>query len=481
MLLKNDDAALPNSPVQRVAMIGVLAHRPRFQGGGSSRVNARLIDNVLDRACSIASESGGQVQYAAGYDEGPHTRPDLIDEAVAIARVCDVAVVFVGLPAEVETEGRDRSHLRLPERHDHLIDAVTAANRRTIVVLMSGAPVVMPWVDRPAAIVEAYLGGEAVGSAIADVLYGVSEPGGRLAETFPVRLADTASSRWFPGEPLQVEYREGLYVGYRWFDTAGVDVLFPFGHGLSYTTFELTEIRLSSPAIHAGDTVTVSVRVTNTGTRSGSEVVQIYVSAADATVDRPALELRAFEKVRCAPSESVTVDLPLGPRAFAHWDPTSQDWQVASGRYEVRVGTSSRRICATVSVHVASDFTPTPVATGWLHRSPELGTWTVDDAAFEARLGRPIPAPLPIRPFDRNSTLGMIGRTTGGRPLLVLVQKCVEVAHRRSHRAALADSVVPAVEEIPLRALAVMSRGFVSLRIIDRFLAVVNRLSRRPR
>lgn len=479
VLLKNTAAALPIEPGKNIAIIGAFAVQPRFQGGGSSQVNARVIDDALDCLRSIATEGGGQVDYAAGYDERSDPRKDLIDEAVTIARNADVAIVFVGLPVTFETEGVDRDHLELPEQHNRLVEAVSAVNRRTVVVLMNGAPVVIPWVERPAAIVESYLGGEAVGAAIADVLYGLSEPGGRLAETFPLRHADSASSQWFPGEPRQVEYREGLYVGYRWFDTAGVDVLFPFGHGLSYTTFEISDVTASPSAINAGESVTVSAHVTNTGSLSGSEVIQIYVAAADSAAARPTQELRAFKKVRCEPGESVTVALDLGPRAFAHWDTDTHAWQISDGPYEVHVATSSRRIHASRTVCVISDFAATPPADDSPYSSPRPHGWTVDDAAFEARLGRPIPTPTPTRPFHRNSTLGEIGQTRVGRPLLALVRKGAEFAARRSNEpGGVGVTANRALHELPIRSLAAMSRGFVSLKTVDRFLALTNWLDR---
>ena len=256
VLLAND-GILPLEPSTHVALIGEFAVRPRFQGGGSSQVKATRRDALLDELRAHTDAAGGRVQYAPGYAlrgrddlEGEAARR--IDEAVAVARGADVAVVVVGLPDAAESEGFDRAHLHLPEAHNELVRAVCAANPRTVVVLVAGSPVTMGWVDQPAAILWGYLGGQAAGGALADVLVGAAEPGGRLAETFPVRAADVASDPWFPGEPHQVVYREGPYVGYRWFDAAGARPLFGFGHGLSYANLSLGEPKLSEATVDAG-------------------------------------------------------------------------------------------------------------------------------------------------------------------------------------------------------------------------------------
>ncbi|MCU0270354.1 MAG: glycoside hydrolase family 3 C-terminal domain-containing protein [Acidimicrobiales bacterium] len=483
VLLTNRDGALPLDPSGRVAVIGRFAAHPRYQGAGSSQVTPHRVDAALDELRTLARAAGGRVQYAAGYDAASGDRPDLIDEAVAIARAADAAVVFVGLPAAWESEGFDRTHLRLPRQHDELVRAVAAVNPRTVVVLANGAPIALPWVDDAAAVIEGYLGGSATGGGMADVLYGVAEPGGRLAETFPLRLADLAADRWFPGEPRQVQYREGLYVGYRWFDTAGADVAFPFGHGLSYTSFELGTPTPSTTAVDAGDAgaeVTLTVTVTNVGERRGSEVVQVYVRAVGSPVHRPERELRAFEKVHLAPGESTEVRCTLDRRAFAHWDVASGDWAVAPGRYEILVGRSSRAIDAVVAVDVGGE----PVAgddpaVAAAYREPSPDDWDVDDDAFEALLGHAVPTAEGDRPFHRDSTLGEVGATLLGRPLLELSRRVA----RRMVRGADADGglgimVERALVELPLRNAAAMSKGAVPLRAIDGTIRVLNRLSR---
>ena len=274
--------------------------------------------------------------YAPGYDPLAAGRDDrLIAQAVSLARESDVAVVLAGLPGTYESEGFDRSDMNLPAQHDALIEAVCQANPRTVVVLSNGAPVAMPWVAAPAAILESYLGGQASGSALVDVLYGDVEPGGRLAETFPVRQSDMASDRNFPGQPHQVLYREGLNVGYRHLITAGVAPLFAFGHGLGYTTFEMGEPSLDRMSITHDEPVAVKLPVTNTGSRPGSTVVQVYRHDRTGRVPRPRRELAGFAKVHLDAGATTEVTIVVEPRAFAFYDVQSKTWQTRRG---VRVG-----------------------------------------------------------------------------------------------------------------------------------------------
>jgi beta-glucosidase len=479
VLLTNVDDALPLAEATRVVVIGRFGAEARYQGAGSSRVNPHRVDRAVDEMRAIADVAGGAVASVDGYDDDHGLRPDLVDEAVAAAREAEVAVVFVGLPGSMEAEGADRSHLRLPEQHDRLVRAVCDANPRTVVVVAAGAPVAMPWIDRPVAVLLAHLGGEAVGGGIADVLYGRRGPGGRLAETFARQSLDIAADRWFPGTARQVQYREALYVGYRWFETAGVDVLFPFGHGLSFTTFEISDVTCSATTIGDDDTLEVTATVSNTGTRPGAEVVQVYVRPPASVVHRPALELRAFEKVHLAPGEQATVRCSLGRRAFAHWDVASAGWQVCAGAYEIVVGRSVRDVVATAVVEVRSGFVP-PAASPDAYRELASGAIDIDDDAFAALLGRPVPAAEPIRPFHRNSTVGDLGETPVGRVVVAGLRAVLA----RSVRGADADgglgvSVDRGLVELPLRNLTPMTQGRVPLWSVDRLIRLANRATRR--
>jgi beta-glucosidase len=482
VLLTHDRTTLPLDPSATIAVIGDFARSPRYQGGGSSRVNPTRLDTALSEITAISEKAGGRVDFAAGYDATSGLSQELVDEAVAVAGDAEVAVLFIGLPGSWETEGADRTTLDLPEQHDRLVEAVCAANPSTVVVVSAGGAVAMPWVKRPAAVIHGHLGGQASGGGIADVLYGRRDPGGRLAETFPLQVTDVPSDQWFPGEPRQVQYREGLYVGYRWFDTVDAPVLFPFGHGLSYTSFEITDATLTAESWAAGsdEPLALSVDVRNTGDRPGSEVVQVYVRAVDAPVYRPDRELRAFEKVRLAPGETRTVTCTLGPRAFAHWDCGSGAWQVAGGRYEVLVGTSSRAIHAVLPVEVSSDA-PAPAGTpDGPYTHPTSEGWTVDEEAFAALLGHPVARPLTGRPFHRNSTLGDLATTRLGGPLVALLRK---VAQRKVRGAdaegGLGVMIDRALVELPLRNLAAMTGGAVSMRTVDRIIGLANLLTRK--
>ena len=312
VLLKNDDSALPLPPDARIAVIGAFAKQPRYQGTGSSRVTPTRLDRAFDAMRGlIGHDAGHPPLYAPGYDpELSELDPQLINEARAVAADADTAVVFAGLPTVYESEGFDRAHMRLPEQHDRLIEAVCAANPNTVVVLANGAPVEMPWVDLPKAILEAYLGGQAGGPAVADILFGCRTPCGKLAETFPLRQADIPSDQWFPGANRQVQYREGLYVGYRYFDSFQRPVLFPFGHGLSYTRFDYEDLRVTS---QEGQPCRVALTLTNAGEVGGAEIVQVYVHRVDGSHPyRPEQELRGFLQGRVGGRQKPSPDHRTG-------------------------------------------------------------------------------------------------------------------------------------------------------------------------
>ena len=349
VLLKNEDSILPLNREDSVAFIGEFAEKPRFQGGGSSHINSFRKTSALEAA------EGLKVTYARGYDAAADETTDaLIAEAVDAARKARVAVVFAGLPDAYESEGYDRSHMRLPECQNKLIEAVAQANPNTVVVLHNGSPVEMPWLPRVKAVLEAYLGGQAVGIATVRVLYGDVNPSGHLAETFPVKLSDNPSYLFYGGEGNEADYREGVFVGYRYYDRKEMDVLFPFGHGLSYTTFAYSNLRLSKEHITDQDTLTATVTVTNTGSRAGKTVVQLYVGDPVSSVFRPVRELKGFEKVELQPGESSDVSFTLCKRAFAYWNTQLHDWYVESGDFTIEIGQSSRQIDVSTTVQVDS-------------------------------------------------------------------------------------------------------------------------------
>ena len=350
VLLKNEDGLLPLSEKEEIAFIGKYARQPRFQGGGSSHINSHKVTGAWD-----VVKDWGNITFAEGYgDQEDVTDEALIAEAVEKAGKAQAAVIFAGLPDAFESEGFDRSHMGMPNCQNELINRVAAVQPNTIVVLHNGSPVEMPWADQVKGIVEAYLSGQAVGAAVVDILFGKVNPSAKLPETFPYKLEDNPSYLYYLGEGDKVEYREGVFVGYRYYDTKKMDVRFPFGYGLSYTTFAYSNLKLSAAQIKDTDTLTVSVDVTNTGSMAGKEVVQLYVSDVESTVIRPVKELKGFDKVDLQPGETKTVTFTLGKRAFAYWNTQIHDWHVESGEFRILVGKSSRDIQLEETVTVES-------------------------------------------------------------------------------------------------------------------------------
>lgn len=348
MVLLKNEGILPLSREDDVAFIGEFAAFPRFQGGGSSHIHCFKTTSALQAA------EGMKVTYARGYIVAKDEASDeMIAEAVKAAKAAKVAVVFAGLPDSYESEGYDRTHMAMPACQNKLIEAVAEANPNTVVVLHNGSPVEMPWIGKVKGVLEAYLGGQAVGLATVRVLYGDVNPSGRLAESFPIKLSDNPSYLFYGGEADKADYREGVFIGYRYYDKKDMEVLFPFGYGLSYTTFEYSNLRLSAAEITDKDTLDVTVTVKNTGKRAGKTVVQLYVGDKESTVLRPVRELKEFAKVELQPGESKDVTFTLCKRAFAYWNEQIHDWHVESGEFTIEVGQSSRKIdvCATVTVN----------------------------------------------------------------------------------------------------------------------------------
>ena len=349
VLLKNEDDILPLDEKDEVAFIGEFAAKPRFQGGGSSHINCCKVTSAIDAA------EGKNITYVQGYCADEDTASDeQIAEAVAAAKKAKTAVVFAGLPDAYESEGYDRTHMRMPACQNRLIEAVAQANPNTVVVLHNGSPVEMPWIDQVKGVLEAYLGGQAIGKATVKVLYGEENPSGRLPETFPRRLEDNPSYLFYGGEGNRTQYREGIFVGYRYYDKKDMDVLFPFGFGLSYTTFAFSDLRLDAESITDQDTLKATVKVKNTGSRSGRTVVQLYVGDKESSVIRPVRELKGFEKIALEPGEEKEVSFVLDKRSFAYWNEEIHDWHVESGEFTIEIGRSSRDIVQSAVVTVTS-------------------------------------------------------------------------------------------------------------------------------
>ena len=358
VLLKNKNEVLPLSDSDEVLIIGEYAKNPRYQGGGSSHINAYRV--------SGAWESMGvrdNVSFVQGYVENgtAEENRELLCEAVNAAKAVDKAIIFAGLPESYETEGLDRRKLDMPPEQNALIGAIAAVQPNTVVVLHNGSPITMPWIKDVAAVLEMYLGGEAVGLATAELLYGEANPCGHLAETFPVSLEDNPTYPYYGIERHDVPYREGVLVGYRYYTRKGKDTLFPFGYGLSYTSFAYSNLTVDRNSMLDTDTLKVNVKVTNTGTVAGKEVVQLYVAGQMQDVVRPVRELRGFKKVTLAAGESKVVSFELSKRVFAYWNVEVHDWFVSTGVYQIQIGTDAETIVLEVPIQITGTTAIKPV------------------------------------------------------------------------------------------------------------------------
>lgn len=360
VLLKND-GILPLKN-ERVAFIGGFAEKPRYQGGGSSHINSYRVTGALDAAQEY------HVTYVPGYNADGTTNDALLSQATEAARVADVAVVFIGLTDEMESEGVDRRHMNLPAGHNALVEAVCAANSNTVVVLHNGSPVEMPWAEKLKAILEMYLGGQAVGEATVDVLWGKVNPCGHLAESFPKKLEDNPSYLYYLGEGAEAQYAEGLFIGYRYYESKKMDVLFPFGHGLSYTTFAYSNLKLDKKELDEKESLSVSVDVTNTGKYTGKAVVQIYVAPKKLDMIRPVRELKGFSKVELAPGETKTVTVTLAPRAFQYWNKAVHGWKTENTKFAIQIGLNSHEIVLEETVKINAE--PVPPVGGYSLSTP---------------------------------------------------------------------------------------------------------------
>ncbi|MBR1810362.1 MAG: glycoside hydrolase family 3 C-terminal domain-containing protein [Clostridia bacterium] len=472
VLLKNDDGLLPLDPGRSVAVIGEMARAPRYQGAGSSGINPNMLDNAFDKLL----EAGVHALYSPGYSKKDNTpNAALIAEAVATAKKAQTAVVFIGLTEEYEAEGYDREHMRLPDAHNALVSAVAAANPNTVVVLQGGSPVEMPWLGKVKAVLNTYLGGQASGAATADVLTGAVTPSGKLAETYPVAYADNPSVNYFPGTKVSVEYREGIYVGYRYYDTAKKDVLFPFGYGLSYTTFAYSGLKLSKKKIADTDTLTVSFKVKNTGTTDGAEIAQVYVKDNESTIYRPEKELKGFVKVFLKAGEEKTVSVELSKRAFAFYNVDLHDWQVESGDFTILVGASSRDIRLEGKVQVTS--TCDAAIPDYRETAPEYYTAdvsAVSDASFAAVLGYEIPpcARDPYAPLTITNTLEDAEDSARGAAINKLINTLLKAMSGGDE--ANARMMKAMALQIPIRNFVSMSMGVFSPAMADALVDMLN-------
>ena len=412
------------------------------------------MDTLLD--CIKADDSGiTLVGYASGFERQGAAGAEKLEEAVALAKKADTVLLCLGLDELRESEGLDRADMKLAENQQQLLAAVAAVNPNIVVLLSAGAPVETPWAGQCRALVYGALGGQAGAGAAADILTGKLCPCGKLSQTWAQGHDDTPAKANFGGEGRNVEYREGLYVGYRYYQTAGVPVAFPFGCGLSYTTFAYSDLK--------ADEKGVTLTVTNTGSCAGAEIVQLYVAKQDAKIFRPAQELKGFAKVFLAPGESRTVSIALDDKAFRYWNVKTDRWEVEGGSYQLRVGASSADIRLTAEVSVKGTDAPDPYAGLDLLHYVSGQIAYVTDAEFEALLGHPIPEDV-VR-IDRNMTLGEMDH--GRSPLGWVAQKVLRCRLDSSFAKGTPDLNTVFQYNMPLRALAKMTNGMVSMGMVD--------------
>jgi beta-glucosidase len=373
MVLLKNNGILPMKAYKHIAVIGRSAKEAYFQGGGSSHINPTRLDNPYEELQKMAGDA--RLSFVEGYPDDESFNQVLIDEASENAQSAEVALLYLSLPATKESEGYDRPDLDLTSHQVAMIKAVTAVQPNTIVILNNGAPVVMSeWIDGTAAVLEAWMMGQAGGGAIADVLFGKVNPSGKLAETFPVKLVDTPAYINYPGEDGAVRYGEGIFIGYRYYDTKDVPTQFPFGYGLSYTTFEYQNPMVSSISFRDVDGLTVSVDVTNTGMVAGKEIVQVYVQDHESRLIRPTKELKGFTKVELQPGETQTVTLTLDFRSFAYYHPAYKQWITEDGEFDILIGASSADIRCKKTVTLQSTLDLPSI----LNRDSTLREWTED-------------------------------------------------------------------------------------------------------
>ncbi|WP_019638011.1 glycoside hydrolase family 3 C-terminal domain-containing protein [Paenibacillus fonticola] len=443
VLLKNEDQLLPLAKEGTIAVIGAFAKEARYQGGGSSHILPTKLDNIYDEI--VQAVAGADVLYAQGYPlEHDDIDHKLIEQAKETAGKSEAAVLFIGLPDRYESEGYDREHLSIPANQLALIEAVASVQPNLIAVLSNGAPIEMPWLPKVKSVLEGYLGGQALGGAIASLLFGDANPSGKLAETFPVKLSDNPSYLHFPGDGDVVEYGEGIFVGYRYYDTKNIEPLFPFGHGLSYTEFSYRNLSISSKQVRDTEPVEISVNVKNVGARAGKEIVQLYIKDVQSSVSRPEKELKGFEKVHLEPGEETKVTFTLDRRSFAYYDVSLKDWHVEAGEFKVLIGKSSREIVIEESLFVTST---TPVKKIRVDRNTLVGD-LLADPLLSSRASQMLDKINETHPFAQMAGDGN-----------------------------MSDMLAAMMKYMPLRALANFSGGTFTEEMLEDMIAKLNEVS----
>ena len=452
VLLKNEADILPLAEGTKVALIGDFAFTPRYQGAGSSVVNAAQVECLAEEIKSTGLDCIGT---AKGYERSGVHNAELAAEAVALSAKADVALLCLGLTEQDESEGLDRPHMMLADNQIALLNAVREKAKKVVVLFHAGSAVELPWLDKCDALLHGALGGQAGASAMLDALTGKVNPSGKLAETWPIHYEDTPSRFHFGGDGVNVEYREGPFIGYRYYQKAGKKVRFPFGYGLSYTSFAYENL--------AADASGVTLTIRNTGKHAGAEAVQLYVRKPDSKLPMSVQELKGFAKVFLQPGEAKEVRIPLDDKAFRYWNVKTSRWEIEGGAYEIRVGASSEDIRLTAAVTVAGTNAPVPYDPAELPSYYAGDVQEVSQAEFEKLLGSPVPADKPV--IDRNMTLGQLHHSRA--PIGWIIGGVLNLLVKRAMQKGTADLNLLFVHNMPLRAIAKMTNGMVSMGVID--------------
>ena len=452
VLLKNEDAILPLKHGKKVTLIGDFALTPRYQGAGSSMVNPTKVDSLKD---AMEAAELDMVGYCSGYERSGKPNKAYLDEAVSQAKMADVVILCIGLDESSESEGLDRTHIGIPAVQKQLLDAVAAVNPNVVAVVSAGSVIETDWAAKCKAVVHGYLGGQAGAGAMMEVLTGWQNPCGKLAETIPLRYEDTPAARYFPGRKQNAEYREGLYVGYRYYETANKAVRYPFGYGLSYTTFAYSDLKVNAEK--------VTFTLTNTGSVAGAEIAQLYVAKPDAAVFCPAKELKGFAKVFLKAGESKTVTIPLDDKTFRYWNVATDRWEVEGGSYQLLVGANVQDIRLTADITLPGTGAPDPYAGKDLAHYRTAHVQEVPDAEFEALLGRPLPEETTA--IDRTMTLGELHHSRS--PLCWLIAGVLTLLLRSGEKRGRPNLNILFQYNMPLRGLAQMTNGMIGDEFVD--------------
>ncbi len=452
VLLKNEGGILPLKHGKKVALIGDFALTPRYQGAGSSMVSPTRVDSLKDAMEAAELEMIG---YCAGYERSGKPNKAYLDEAVSQAKMADVVILCIGLDESSESEGLDRTHICIPAVQKEVLNAVTAVNPNVVAVVSAGSVIETDWAAKCKAVVHGYLGGQAGAGAMMEVLTGWQNPCGKLAETIPLRYEDTPAARYFPGRKQNAEYREGLYVGYRYYETASKAVRYPFGYGLSYTTFAYSDLKVNAE--------NVTFTLTNTGSVVGAEIAQLYVAKPDAKVFRPTKELKGFTKVFLKAGESKTVTIPLDDKTFRYWNVATDRWEVEGGSYQLLVGANVQDIRLTAEIALPGTGAPDPYAGKALSDYRTGNIQNIPDTEFEALLGRPLPEEKTA--IDRTMTLGELHHSHS--PLCWLIAGVLTLLVRSGEKRGKPNLNILFQYNMPLRGLAQMTGGIIGEETVD--------------